>query len=177
MPPPAGSGTSWDATSGAQVWDSEISSIDTALLLAGVLTARAYFSEDRELVTLATQIYERVDFRWMLHGNPDLLSHGWRDGQFLKYRWDTYCELGILYLLAIGSRTHPIPPSSWYAWKRPRLTYDDYTFVSGGRYLRISTLRPGLIFGGCAMPHRQFSTTSQIRSQPHRRTARSAWIL
>jgi len=121
-----------DATSGAQQWGCEISSIDTALLLAGVLTARVYFADDHELVKLATQLYERVDFTWMLHDNPHLLCHGWRDGQFLKYRWDAYCELGILYLLAIGSPTHPIPASSWYAWARPVVKYDQFTFVSGG---------------------------------------------
>lgn len=121
-----------DATSGARHWNCEISSIDTALLLAGVLTARAFFAADAEIVKLATHLYERVDFPWMLHGSDNLLCHGWRDGQFLRYRWDAYCELGILYLLAIGSPTHPLPPSSWYAWTRPVVTYDKYTFVSGG---------------------------------------------
>ena len=121
-----------DATTGEQHWNSEISSIDTALLMAGVLTARAYFAGDRELVKLATHLYERIDFPWMLNRSPNLLCHGWRDGKFLKYRWDAYCEAGILYLLAIGSPTHPIAPSSWYAWARPKVEYGGFKFISGG---------------------------------------------
>src|ERR1043165_962376 len=100
-----------DAGTGERRWDSEYSSIDTALLLAGVLTARQYFSEDAEVRRLATLIYDRVDFRWMLAGHPTLLSHGWRpETGFIKSRWDTYSEHLILQLLAIGSRTHPITP-------------------------------------------------------------------
>ena len=67
-----------DAKTGDRRWTSEVSSIDTALLLAGVLTVRQCFSTDAEIVRLATKIYERVDFRWMLNGQPLLLSHGWR---------------------------------------------------------------------------------------------------
>ena len=59
-------------------WQSEVSSIDTALLLAGVLTARQYFRDDPEIVRYARLIYERVDFSWMLNGDPFLLSHGWK---------------------------------------------------------------------------------------------------
>src|SRR6267142_6139212 len=62
-----------DSKTGERRWNSEVSSIDTALLLAGVLTARQYFREDREIVNLSTQIYERVDFRWMLNGDRLLL--------------------------------------------------------------------------------------------------------
>src|SRR5262245_27849305 len=61
---------------GERMWRSEISSIDTTLLLGGVLTARQYFRGDREIVRLATKIFERVDFQWMLDGHPYLLSHG-----------------------------------------------------------------------------------------------------
>jgi hypothetical protein len=120
-----------DATTGERVWKSEISSIDTALLLAGVLAAREYF-QDSEIARLADDIYRRVDFQWMLNGHEALLSHGWRPEQgFLPNRWDHYCELMILYLLAIGSTTSPIPSESWYEWKRPAMTYADRTFISG----------------------------------------------
>jgi hypothetical protein len=86
------------------------------LLLAGVLTVRQYFRDDQEIRELATRIYERVDFRWMLNGDPLLLSHGWKpESGFLKARWDTYSEDTILYLLAIASPTHPISSRSWYA--------------------------------------------------------------
>ncbi|MFL6211481.1 MAG: glucoamylase family protein [Pyrinomonadaceae bacterium] len=122
-----------DQPTGARRWRSEVSSIDTALLLAGVLTARQCFREDREIVRLATRIYERVDFQWMLAGHPTLLSHGWRPEEgFLKSRWDTYSEHLILQLLAIGSPAHAITPLAWRAWQRQRITYAGYTYITGG---------------------------------------------
>jgi len=120
-----------DAKSGERRWQSEVSSIDTALLLAGVLTARQYFRDDREIVALATKIYERIDFHWMLNGHPQLLSHGWKpETGFLKPRWDTYSEDTLLYLLAIGSPTHPISPASWYALWRDRYRYEGYAYFT-----------------------------------------------
>jgi hypothetical protein len=122
-----------DARTGARRWQSEISSIDTALLLAGVLTARQKFRDNPEIAGLATSIYERVDFRWMLNAHPTLLSHGWRpETGFIKYRWDAYSEHLILYLLAIGSPTYSITPRSWLAWQRARMTYAGYTYITGG---------------------------------------------
>ncbi len=119
-----------DSATGARRWQSEVSSIDTALLLAGVLTARGYFRNDREIVRLATRIYNRVDFRWMLNHHPQLLSHGWKpETGFLKPRWDTYSEDTILYLLAIGSPTHPITPRSWYAIRRDHISFAVYNYV------------------------------------------------
>jgi hypothetical protein len=122
-----------DVTTGERRWDSETSSIDTALLLAGVLTAKEYFTDDPEITRLADVIYDRVDFHWMLNDDPLLLSHGWRKGKgFIENKWDTYSELGLLYVLAIGSPTHSISPESWYAWQRPFYQYGKYQFVSGG---------------------------------------------
>jgi hypothetical protein len=120
-----------DAKSGERRWKSEVSSIDTALLLAGVLTTRRYFREDREIVALARKIYERVDFHWMLNGHPRLLSHGWKpETGFLKPRWDTYSEDTLLYLLAIGSPTHPISPAAWYALWRDRYRYQGHAYFT-----------------------------------------------
>src|ERR1051325_6044675 len=122
-----------DQKTGERRWKSEISSIDTALLLGGVLTARQYFHADAEIVRLARLIYERVDFPWMLAGHPTLLSHGWRpETGFLKPRWDSYSEHLILQLLAIGSRSHPITPRAWTAWSRKRITYAGYTYLNDG---------------------------------------------
>jgi hypothetical protein len=122
-----------DAATGERRWQSEYSSIDTALLLAGVLTARQYFREDAEAVRLSTLIYERVDFKWMLARHPLLLSHGWRpETGFIESRWDTYSEHLILQLLAIGSPTHAITPRAWRAWTRKRITYAGYTYLNDG---------------------------------------------
>ncbi|HKO42524.1 MAG TPA: glucoamylase family protein [Pyrinomonadaceae bacterium] len=120
-----------DVRTGDRRWKSEVSSIDTALLLGGILTARQYFRHDAEIVRLATRIYERVDFRWMLNGHATLLSHGWKpETGFLKPRWDTYSECAILYLLAIGSPTHPISPGSWYSFWRDRYKYEGYAYFT-----------------------------------------------
>lgn len=118
-------------STGAREWQSELSSIDTALLVSGVLTVRRCFDGDREIVRLADAIYRRVDFQWMLAGDPLVLSHGWKpDSGFLSGRWDHYCELMILYALGIGSPTHALPPASWRAWSRPAVTFQQYTYVS-----------------------------------------------
>jgi hypothetical protein len=121
-----------DGTMGDRFRNTELSSIDTALLLAGVLTARQFFDGDSEIPRLARTIYERVDFQWMLNGDGLLLSHGWKpESGFLRFRWNRMDEAVLLYVLAIGSPTHPISPASWYAWERPVMTYDGITFVSG----------------------------------------------
>src|SRR5262245_21258144 len=107
-----------DIHRGERLWSSEVSSIDTALLLCGVLACREYFSNDH-IRSLADAIYRRADFRWMLNDGPTL-SHGWKpETGFLKSRWDSYSEHMMLYLLAIGSPTYSIPPESWAAWARP----------------------------------------------------------
>ena len=117
---------------GAREWASELSSIDTALLLAGVMTVRQCFADEADIARLADLIYRRVDFTWMLAGDPLLLSHGWKpETGFLESRWDHYCELTILYLLAVGSPTHPIPAASWQAWRRPVVTFDGHSFIGG----------------------------------------------
>ena len=119
-----------DIKSGERRWNSEVSSIDTALLLGGVLTARQYF-RDPEIRRLATRIYERVDFQWMLNGHALLLSHGWKpETGFLRARWDTFSEDLILYALAIGSPTHPISWRSWYAIWRDRYRYEGHTYFT-----------------------------------------------
>lgn len=120
-----------DADTGARVWNCEISSIDTALLLGGILTARQFFA-DAEITALADAIYDRVDFQWMLNGHPTLLSHGWKpETGFLANRWDSFCELQILYVLGMASRTRPLPDASWWAWRRPWMEYAGYRYVSG----------------------------------------------
>jgi hypothetical protein len=107
---------------GRRAWQSELSSIDTALLIAGVLAAATYFDgasdAEAEIRDLGRMLYERVDWAWMLAG-ADLLCHGWRPEQgFLPYRWEGYDEALILYFLALGSPTHAIAPASYDAWCR-----------------------------------------------------------
>jgi hypothetical protein len=120
-----------DVDTGERYRDVELSSIDTALLLCGVLTARAYFSDDAEIQQLATKIYHRVDWPWMLNGGKTF-SMGWKpESGFLESRWNKFCELMMLYLLALGSPTHPIDPACWDAFTRPQIHYDGLTYISG----------------------------------------------
>jgi hypothetical protein len=118
-----------DIETGETYRDSEVSSIDTALLVCGVLSARAHFHQDGEIVRLATSIYNRVDWPWMLNGGQTF-AMGWRNGAFLKSRWDHYCELMMIYLLALGSPTHPIDPASWDAWSRPEMHYAGFNYIA-----------------------------------------------
>ena len=118
-----------DLETGEPFRGSEISSIDTSLLLCGILTARAHFHQDAEIVRLATTIYERVDWPWMLNGGPTF-SMGVRNDKFIDARWSHYCELMMIYLLALGSPTHPVDPSTWDAWSRPRMQYKGFDYIS-----------------------------------------------
>lgn len=119
-----------DINTGARAGTSEVSSIDTAILLCGILACRAYF-QDSQITSLANQIYARINWSWMLNGGSTL-SQGWTpENGFLPTRWDTYSELMMLYLLAIGAPANPIPASSWQAWSRPTLTYLGLTYITG----------------------------------------------
>ena len=119
-----------DMTTGMRAPNSEVSSIDTAILLCGVLMCRQYFSQDAQIPNLATQIYRNVDFAWMLNRGTTL-SQGWTpEHGFLATRWDTYNELMMLYLLAMASPTFPIPASSWQAWVRPSFMYQGFSYIS-----------------------------------------------
>ena len=109
-----------DMQRGTRVWASEVSLIDTALLVAGVLTAAAYFdaetADEIELRRLAGALYERVDWRWAQreHG---AVTHGWRpECGFLNYGWEGYSEAILLYVLGLGSTTHPLTAESYPAW-------------------------------------------------------------
>jgi len=109
-----------DMQTGRRAWESELSTIDTALLLGGSLAAAAFFDTDaedeREINTLTDALYRRADWQWALDGGLTL-THGWRpESGFLPYRWQGYDEALILYVLALGSPSHPIPAESYAAW-------------------------------------------------------------
>jgi hypothetical protein len=106
--------------SGRRTWQSELSLIDSALLLAGVLAAQTYFSggmpEEREIRKIADALYRRADWRWALHGTQTL-AQGWKpEFGFLHYGWEGYSEAIILYVLGLASPACPLPASSYSAW-------------------------------------------------------------
>ena len=119
-----------DMNTGARWEQVELSSIDTSLLICGVLTARAYFA-DAEIQDLGTKIYNRVEWPWMLNGGKTF-SMGWKpESGFLDARWEHYCELMMIYLLGIGSPTNPVSPDTWNAWTRPTVSFQGLTYISG----------------------------------------------
>jgi len=111
-----------DVQTGKRVWQCELSLIDTALLIAGVLVAGRYFDGDgeSEIRGLADALYRRVDWRWAQDGTPGL-SQGWKpECGFLHYGWEGYNEATLLYVLGLGSPTFPLTESGYVRWS---LTY------------------------------------------------------
>jgi hypothetical protein len=98
----------------------ELSTIDTALFLAGALFCQSYFDRDdpveAEIREAAEVLYRRADWNWAVV-RPPLVSMGWRPGEgFIEYDWQGYDEAMILYILALGSPTHPLSEDAWPAW-------------------------------------------------------------
>ena len=109
-----------DMRSGARMWQSEVSLIDTAFLLAGMLIAAAYFTAENkaevELRELTDALYRRVDWRWAQR-DGSCVAHGWKpECGFLNYGWEGYSEAILLYVLGLGSPTHPLTEESFEAW-------------------------------------------------------------
>lgn len=109
-----------DMQSGKRTWNSELSLMDSALLLAGFLTASAYFTKatqtEIEIRELADALYRRVDWQWA-QDDKSSVSQGWRpESGFLHYGWEGYNEAILLYVLALASPTYPLPPTSYLAW-------------------------------------------------------------
>ena len=111
-----------DMQTGRRAWECELSTIDTTFLLAGALAAAAYFDreadDELEIRTLADALYRRVDWGWARNGGLTV-THGWRpEHGFLRYRWQGYNEAILLYVLGLGSPTHPLPEASYREWTR-----------------------------------------------------------
>jgi hypothetical protein len=109
-----------DPRSGKRVWQSELSMIDSALLLSGILVAQTYFNSaaraDQEIRTLADALFQRMDWQWALN-KGSTLAQGWKpECGFLHYGWEGYSEATILYVLGLASPTYPLPVTSYAAW-------------------------------------------------------------
>lgn len=118
----------------------EVSSVDTALLLGGVLFAQSFYDHDtpdeKAIRALADQIYRRVDWTW-LQVRPPLISMGWTPGgQFIPYDWQGYNEAMLVYVLALGSPTHAVQPDAWAAWTKTYAhtwgTFEGQTYLGFG---------------------------------------------
>jgi hypothetical protein len=109
-----------DFQTGTRAWECELSTVDSALLFGGMLTAAEYFDgntpAESEIRDLAKRLYERADWNWARNGGATV-THGWKaESGFLPFRWQGYDEAMLLYVLALGSPTHAIPASSYDAW-------------------------------------------------------------
>ena len=131
-----------DMKNGARAHDSEVSTVDTALLLAGVLFCQSYFDsqepQELEIRKLADEIYRRVDWTWA-QPRPPAVALAWTPEEgFSRDDWQGYNEAMIVYLLALGSPTHSVGERAWERWTR---TYGRYwgTF-SGETYLAFPPL-------------------------------------
>jgi len=157
-----------DWQTGKRVWQSEVSSIDTAILLCGALTARTYF-DDPETIDLASKIYERIDWRWM-HGEGPFLRHGWTpENGFLRAKWDSYSEHMLLYLLAIGARNHAIPSESWHSWSRPQISFGGYDYIDTDAPLFIHQYSHAWFdFRGQQDKHADYHRNSMLATLGHR---------
>jgi hypothetical protein len=154
---------------GERTWDSEISSIDTAMLLCGVLTCRQYFRHP-EVTRLANEIFNRVEWTW-LSEDTTLLPHGWTpEFGFLPYRWDYYSELMMMYLLGLGSSTHPLPVEAWNAWKRITFEYDGLRYIGSFAPLFIHQYSQAWFdFRGERDKYADYFRNSMIATEAHRR--------
>lgn len=105
----------------------ELSSIDTGLLMAGILSCQSYFDDaenpvEQEIRNLADSLYRRVDWNWMMKENGKM-SMGWHPEKgFIESDWSGYNEAMVLLVMAMGSPTHPIPVSSWSKWCETYIT-------------------------------------------------------
>ena len=116
-----------DMQSGARAADSEVSTVDTALLLAGILFCQSYFDssdpQDLEIQRLADEIYRRVDWTWAQPRPPGVALAWTPEAGFTGTDWNGYNEAMLVYLLALGSPTHPVAQKAWALWTS---TYDRY---------------------------------------------------
>ena len=118
-----------DMRTGQRVWDSEASNIDTAILMAGAITVRQLFP-NTELASIVNELYQRVEWGWLVR--PDgRLCMGWKpESGFIDAHWDQFNEGTLIFLMAMGSPTHPLPPEAWQSWERkPVMQYEGMTFL------------------------------------------------
>jgi hypothetical protein len=158
-----------DINTGERVWDSEISSIDTAILLCGILTCRTHF-RDTDITLAAHGITNRVDWTW-LSEDTSLLPHGWLPEMgFLPYRWDYYNEMMMMYLLGLGSPTYPLRAETWDAWKRTIFEYEGTRFIGSFAPLFVHQYSQAWFdFRGKRDRYADYFENSKIATDVHRR--------
>jgi hypothetical protein len=154
---------------GERMFDSEVSSVDTAILLCGVLTCREHFRHPA-VAQLADLIFARVDWTW-LSEDTSLLTHGWTpEIGFLPSRWDYYSELMMMYLLGMGAAAHPLKEETWNAWKRLTFEYDGMRYIGSFAPLFVNQYSQAWFdFRGQRDKYADYFQNSVIATEVHRR--------
>jgi hypothetical protein len=154
---------------GERMFDSEVSSVDTAILLCGILMVRQYFRHPA-VAELANLIFTRVDWTW-LSEDTSLLTQGWTpEIGFLPARWDYYSELMMMYLLGMGSSAHPLSPQTWNAWKRLTFEYDGMKYIGAFAPLFIHQYSQAWFdFRGKRDKYANYFQNSAVATEVHRR--------
>ncbi|HXB99911.1 MAG TPA: glucoamylase family protein [Terriglobales bacterium] len=154
---------------GERMFDSEVSSVDTAILLCGILTCREHFRHPG-VAQLADLIFDRVDWTW-LSEDTTLLTHGWTpEIGFLPSRWDYYSELMMMYLLGMGSSAHPLKQETWNAWKRLAFEYDGMRYIGSFAPLFVNQYSQAWFdFRGKRDKYADYFQNSVIATEVHRR--------
>ncbi|MEP6591470.1 MAG: glucoamylase family protein [Gemmatimonadota bacterium] len=109
-----------DPSSGRRFQTVELSTVDTALLMAGVLFCQQYFDgaggDEPAIRAYADSLYRRVNWSWA-QPRPPLVTMGWYpESGFHDLDWRGMNEAMLVYLLALGSPTHPVATEAWDAW-------------------------------------------------------------
>ena len=153
---------------GERVFQSEVSSIDTAIFICGVLTCAAYF-DDVEIRTLANRIYQRMDWNWLLHGDKTL-AMGWTPERgFIRTRWDSYSELMMVYLLGLGSSPTAMSKQSWDAWTRPYFEFNGVRYIGSHAPLFVHQYSHAWFdFRGKRDKYADYFTNSMIATKVHK---------
>ncbi|HTR98288.1 MAG TPA: glucoamylase family protein [Bacteroidota bacterium] len=123
-----------DMTTARRAWTSELSTIDTGLLLAGIVDARQYFdgadSSETALRALADSIYHRMNWAYMRNGNPGIMMGYMPGSGFQPYvQWVGYNEASIMYILALGSPTYPVDSRGWQTWTSGYVWLNEYGYT------------------------------------------------
>lgn len=131
-----------DMQTGFRFKEVELSTIDTTLLMAGILSCQTFFDLDneteKEIRSLSDSLFLAVDWAWAMNGK-ETMSMGWHPERgFIDASWRGYNEAMILYIMALGTTSHSIPQSSWKAWTS---TYQ------WGNYMGYEHINFGPLFG------------------------------
>jgi hypothetical protein len=127
-----------DVRDGTRVWNCELSTVDTGLMLMGALFCQSYFnrpdSVEDGIRALADTLYRRVDWLWAANGAEGISHAWWPEKGFNTTRWRGYDESAFLMFLALGSPTHPVPETIWPFWTGPNIwaQYQGFEFISFG---------------------------------------------